>query len=220
LVDTQLILLACYTLDIIALVLLAGYFIREFVAKRLRASLAWGLGFLFFIFVILNLAGLAVGEVSKSTVLFGVILSSLSLTLYYYGASLLFYGEGSFMREKMTVIIFIIIFGIASSIVYITPAAELAETLRAPFIAMAVLVTLTISVLFYQVSRRLDRADHRRRTVTLVSLAWLVVTIWLCYIGLFWGVYPLLEAGVFVLGSVGFLLLLYGMTTAKPAKAL
>lgn len=218
-VDTTYILLACYTVNIIALFLLGGFFFREYFTKRLKASASWGFAFILYALVVINLAFLATGEISKSSVMVGVILTSVMMALFYYGASLLFFSEGSFFREKFAVILFFLIFAISSFIVIYFPTEEIVAVMRTVTTLMMATVFFLIGVLFYRVSGRLPRGDPRRRTVTLVAAAWFIVVIWLVYIAFFWGEYAIPEALVFLLGSSGFLLLLYGMTTGRATRA-
>lgn len=214
----ELVRLACYGINALVLFVLAGYFGLEYSRKKLRASLAWTLGFLLFGIVVVNLAFLATAGVTKPQVVLGAVLTASNMALLYYGASLLFFSEKSFFREKMTVAIFSLFLVITVFVVYLIPVEELAEKLRLPFTGLMALITAVIAILFYRVRTRLAIGDPRRRTVTYVSAAWAVITLWLFYIAMFWAVYPQIEAGVFLLGSFGFILLLYGMTTGRATK--
>lgn len=218
-VNTTIILGVCYVINALALFVLFGYFFRQYSAKRLRASLAWATGFLAFAFGIVTLAFMATGEVSKLPVMIDVVLTSIAMTFFYYGASLLFFREGSFFREKMAVILFVVYLVISLFITYILPVEEIAEKMRAPVLFMEIIVFITIASLFLQVARRLPKDDARKRTVNLVAASWIIISVWAFYIGAFWGTHPILEALVFILGSGGFLLLVYGMTTGKATRA-
>jgi hypothetical protein len=210
--------LACYVINAIVLLVLSGYFIREFITKRLRASLAWGIGFLLFAIAMLNLGLLAAAEVTKPQVMFGFVLTSLMVGLLYYGASLLFFKEGSFFREKMAVIYFLAVLFVGIVLTYITPAEQISEQVRTPSLALVEIAYFVIAVLFLQVSRRIPKEDPRRRTIALVSTAWWIIVIWNLYLAFFWGEYPTIEAGVLLFGTFGFLLLLYGMITGKTTR--
>lgn len=198
---------------------MGAYFFREYLIKRLKASLAWGLAFTIYALVVINLAFLATGEISETQVMFGVVLTSVMMSLFYYGASLLFFREKSFFREKFAVILFLVILAVSSFIVIVFPTEEIVAVMRTVTVSMMSAIFFLIGVLFYRVSRRLPEKDPRRRTVTLVALAWFIVVIWLGYIAVFWGEYQIPEAFVFLLGTFGFLLLLYGMTTGKATRA-
>lgn len=214
----ELVRLACYAVNIIASFLLAGYFIREFITKRLRASLAWGLGFTMLGIVLITLAFAVTTVISKPALYFGFLFSATTISLLYYGTSLLFFREGSFFREKMTVILWLAVILIGWSLTYIIPADQVLERTRLPSSVINVLIYFVIGILFYQVSRRIPKEDPRRRTITLVAIAWFIITFWNAYIGAFVGEYVLPEAIVFLFGSFGFMLLLYGMTTGKTAR--
>lgn len=209
--------LVSYSINAVASIVLAGYFIREFWMKRLRASLAWGIGFLLFGVAVINLYTLAAIEMSKFAVYIGYIFSSAFISFLYYGASLLFFKEGSFFREKMAVIYFLIVLFIGWILTYISPVEQIPE-LGGYMMFFFVFIYLVISLLFYRVSRRVPEEDPRRRTLTLVALAWILIAGWQSYIGPGWGVSRPIEIAAYALGSLGFLLLLYGMTTGKTTK--
>ncbi len=215
----EIVRLACYAANTITLLLLAGYFLREYMTKRLRASLAWGLGFLLFAIVIINLAFLVTVEMTKTSVYFGFLVTATMVALLYYGTSLLFFREGSFFREKMTAIYWLVMVLIGWTLTYLSKPdpAELAKVGR-PSMVMFVIAYVIIGILFYRVSRRLPEDDPRKRTIAMVSTAWFILAIWNIYIGTLLDVYPTVEAGVLLFGSFGFLLLLYGMTTGKTTR--
>ena len=214
----EIIRLACYVVNIISSFILGVFFIREFSIKRLRASLAWGLGFILFGITISNLAFMAAAEVSKPAVYIGFAFTAIFIALLYYGASLLFFKERSFWREKMTVIWFFAVLLVGLVLTYFTPAEQITQAVRGPSLTLTGTVYFVIAILFYQVSRRIPKEDTRRRTITLVSAGWWMILIWNIYLALFFGEHLILEAFAFLLGSLGFLLLLYGMTTGKTAE--
>lgn len=215
----ELVRLACYGVDIIVCFLLVGYFIREYMKKKLRASLAWAVGFLLLSFMIISLASYTtVAEVSKLQVMVAFVLAASAVSSLYYGTSLLFFDEESFFREKITAVLFVVVVLIGSILTYITPEGQLVATVGFWTTWVFLAFYVTIGILFYRVSRKLLRGDPRRRTITLVALAWFIVGIWNVYVGLFWGKNPAIEAIVFLFGSFGFLLLLYGMTTGKTTR--
>lgn len=214
----ELVRLICYGISIIACFILSGYFFREFNAKKLRASLAWGLGFLLFGFGQMTTAFLATAEVSRSGIAVGAVFTAGMISLLYYGASLLFFREKSFFREKMAAVIFIVAFALEIFLAYIAPENQIAEFVRGPTTAFLGIIYFLIAVLFFRVSRRLPDGDPRRRTLSLVSAGWVIILIWNIYLGLFWGDYPSIESGVYIFGSFGYILLLYGMTTGKTTR--
>ena len=132
---------------------------------------------------------------------------------------MLFFSPGSFFREKTAVLWVIVTFGISSYMIYTFDVDVIVEKMRAPSEVMYVALFLSIAILFYSVSRRLPKADPRRRTVLYVSIAWVITAFWNGYIGVFWGEYPIVEAAVLIIGAIGFIVLLYGMTTGKATRA-
>ena len=211
--------LVCYIINALATFVLGCYFLKEFINKRLKASLAWGIGFLMWSPVIANLAFMATVEISKVAVMGGFVITSIMVALLYYGASLLFFNEESFFREKFTVIYFLATLFVGLGLAYVTPAGEgFVEKIRGPSSAMYTLLSIVIGTLFLKVSRRLNTTDPRRKTITLVAAGWYIIGLWEAYIGLAWLEYPSIEAIIFLLGSFGFILLLYGMTTGKTTK--
>ncbi|MGD2248624.1 MAG: hypothetical protein PVF58_09475 [Candidatus Methanofastidiosia archaeon] len=217
--ETTLIRLVCYVIDIIVCFLLVGYFIREYMIKKLRASLAWAVGFFLFSLMIISLASYTtIDTVSKIQVMVAFVLASSAVSSLYYGAALIYFGEKSFFREKMTSIFFVGIIIIGSILTAVTDKSELVSTVGNYTNGIFLLVYVVIGSMFFAVSRKLPGGDPRKRAINMVGIAWYIVAIWNTYVGLFWGEDPLLEAGMFLLGSFGFLLLLYGMTTGKATR--
>lgn len=213
----ELIRVASYAINAIACFVLGAYFAREYFAKRLRASLAWCVGFFLFGLVVLNLIFITT-EVTKGAVYLGYLMTAVMVFGLYYGASLLFFREGSFFREKFAALYALAVLLMGWILTYVTPVEQIIERLRLPSTALYTLIFFIIAVLFLQVSRRISSGDPRKRTLTLVSTAWFILAIWQAYVGVALGEQPVIEAIVFTIGSFGFLLLLYGMTTGKTAR--
>ncbi|KYK37998.1 MAG: hypothetical protein HXS46_14000 [Theionarchaea archaeon] len=215
----ELIRLGCYATNATTSFILAVYFLRDFARKRLRASLAWGLGFAFFGVAMVPMAAIATIEITKPAMAIGVVISSLEVLFLYYGASLLFFREGSFFREKFAVIYFLATIVVGELFVMYTPIEKVAERLAPGVTAIIAIVYIACAILFFQVSRRLPKDDPRRRTITLVSLGWVFIVLWAFYIAVFWLRAPAsADAALFLLGSVGFVLVLYGMITGKATR--
>ncbi len=209
----------CYAVNGISSLLLSGYFFREYMVKRLRASLAWGTGFFLFLIAVITIYYVTAVEAAKPVLYFGFIFSAFLVSLLYYGTSLLFFSEGSFFREKMTAIYWVVVIIIGVTLTYSAPSDRLIEYTRLPGMAVFVFGYALIGFLFSRVSVRLPKGDLRRRTTILVSLAWFIIAGWNLGIGIFTGgKNPIVEAFIFLFGSVGFLLLLYGMTTGKTTR--
>lgn len=209
--------IASYAIDFLACIVLSIYFLRDFAKKRLRASLAWGLGFILFSLVVLNLLLLS-AEITKTAVYFGFILSAAEVFCLYYGASLLFFREGSFFRERMAVIYSVVTLIIGWFLTYITPAEQILEKISTPSSLMYMVLYIVIALLFYQVSRRIPKEDPRKRTLALVAVSWVMIAYWALHMATIWLRYPLLDILAYLLSAFGFLLLLYGMTTGKTTR--
>lgn len=215
---TELIRLVSYILNTLVILVLSGYFFREYLIKKLRASLAWGIGFLFLGIAMANLTFMATVEVTRPMVLIGGVFTATMIALLYYGASLLFFREGSFFREKMAIVYFALVLIVQTTTALLAPADRIAETVRGPTLGLIGIAYLLIAILFYQVSRRLSAEDPRRRTITLVSAAWVIIFVFNMYLAFQWGEQPTIESIGWIIGSFGWFLLLYGMTTGKTTR--
>lgn len=218
--ELNIVLTISYLIAIAVTLVLSAYFIREYRVKKLRASLAWSLGFLAWAFVMLtDLFAIFQGEtiVGKPVIFFGLIVLAMSMTLFYYGTSLLFFSPGSFFREKMSILIMVSFALLSVYLVMVFQEegfrAEAAKILQ----PVMTFIFLVISVLFYRVSRRLGKGDPRRTTVLLVSIAWLLIAIQNAY-RIFVG-YSMATDIIFQsLYVPGWLILFYGMILGKAAK--
>ncbi len=206
----------CYGLNVIVCLVLAGYFFREYSSKKLRASLAWGIGFGFWIYATVAAAFfIGVEEVTKTALALSIIPAATFVALLYYGASLLFFSEGSFFRGKTAVIYWLAVAFVGWTLTYITPTDLIIERVSLPLMVMFTIGYLVISVLFYRVSRRLPKEDPRRRTVSLVAVSWIIIACWQISVGSVEN--SVIEAGITIFGTFGYILLLYGMITGKAA---
>ena len=211
-----------YVVSSAATFVLFIYFLREWRAKKLRASLAWCLGFLFYFFtMVTDLAVAMIGEVSAgaAAIAFGLLVVALGVTLFYYGASLLFFSQGSFFREKLSLII-LVIFTVLSIYLVVTLPTEGFRDEAAPYIQLMLMspVFLVIAVLFYRVSTRLGADDPRRRTVLLVASGWFILLINSIYRGTYLGYSATVDAIVNLVHLAAWFMLLYGMVYGRVAK--
>lgn len=215
----EVIRLACYAVNTVVCFSLVVYFAKEYMTKKLRASLAWAVGFLLFGFLIISLATYTtVVEVSKVQVMIAFMFAAAEVSVIYYGASLVFFGEESFFREKITVIFFLAMLFIGSFLTYTTEEGQLVQTMGFWTVWIFLAFYVVIGTMFYWVSRKVPKTDPRRRAIALVAAAWYIVAFWNSYVGLAWGENVAVEAVIFLLGSFGFLLLLYGMTAGKTTR--
>lgn len=221
----SIIYLATYVIATIATFILAVYFLREYFAKRLPASLAWSIGFLLYGFgqltdILINL----IGEVSvgKPAIALGLIIVASAMTLFYYGTSQLFFSPKSFFREKMSVIVFLLFIVFYSILLWSYPTEGFRTAVVGWTETSILIIFLVISILFYRVSRRLTSGDPRRKIVFLVSAGWFLAAIDAFYLGVFQGFLqytpPIADAGIHLIHAAAWLLILYGMAIGKAAR--
>jgi len=196
-----------YVISIIVCTVLAVFFLRKFLNKRLRASLWWAAGFSSLACGILAAAVGAFYGVHTILVIAFVFVAA-SVAFLYYAASLLFLDRGSFFREKFTVILFLVSF-----VLFVLPVYFLFEkyvtTMRSPTMTLFAVAFLVIAVLFNRTAAKLSEEYLCKILGALQSLAWWVAAVWSLYIASLWG--SVTAAGfVFVLSSFEFVLLWYG----------
>jgi len=200
--------LASYATCIIACAVLAVYFLRAFLNKRLRAFLWWATGFSLLACGILATAVGAFYGFHKILGMVTFVLVAVSVTFLYYAASLLLYGRKSFFREKFTVILFVV-----SSVLFVLPLyffsdRYVANIIESPTMVLFAAAFLVLAVLFsfvIKVAVRPPKEYLCRRVGALQSLMW-VVAVWSLYIAFLWQ--SVIAVGlVFVLSLCGFVLL-------------
>lgn len=214
-----------YAVAAIATFGLAVYFIREYFIKKLSASLAWALGLgLYGFAMVTDISTKVAGEVSvgKPAIGIGLVIFTLSLTLFYYGSSQLFFSKGSFFREKMSVVIFVL-FMVLNIVLLVRIPLEGFRDLAAwaTELIQAAPIFLVIAILFYRVSRRLAGDDPRRRIVSLVSAGWTLAFFNAVYLGTQSVVKfesPIGDAVINLLHAVAWVFILYGMAIGKAAR--
>ncbi len=213
---------ATYMIGAIATLILAVYFFREYLKKRLRASLAWAIAFLFYALgMSTDIAIALIGEVSvgKPGIAFGLLTVALSLTLFYYGTAQLFFSGGSFFREKMSVVLFLALIAFYG-IIFIKLPTDGFRNLVRPFTELTfLLVFLVIGFLFFRVSQRLPADDPRRQIILLVSSGWFLAAINAFYLGNYLEYSSaIIDAGSNIVHAIGWMLILYGMAIGKAAR--
>lgn len=211
----------CYVVAILATAILAGYFFREYLNKKLRASLAWAVGlFLITLALFTDLIVELFGEIAVGTLGLGIALMIVvfALSLLYYGTSLLFFSPGSFFREKFSILI-ICILGIYFILLLMRyQAGEFREIALTWVNALAMSpILFVIGFLFYRVSRRLNSNDPRRRTILLVSAGWFFIT-GNSVTRQFLGGNQYLDSIIHLFVAIGWVLVLYGMILGKATK--
>lgn len=211
-----------YVVAIVATVILSAYFFREYERKKLRASLAWGVGFgLYFLGQITDLYVDLYGApaIGKAGLMGGLTVVVLAMVFLYYGTSLLFFSPSSFFREKMSVllaVIYIIIFAYATGII---PVEGFKEQIAAPVQLLLVApIFFAIAILFYRVSTRLAREDPRRSTILLVSAGWGIAVVHAVTFGLLLGTSAVLDTAIHSTHAISWILILYGMVLGRAAR--
>jgi hypothetical protein len=202
--------------------LLAVFFSLEFFAKRLRATGAWACAFWFYFFgLVVDLVVLIFEEIpaGKAALFAGLMMLALAMTLFYYGTSLLFFGPGSFYREKMSILVMLIYTVYSAYLIMTLPEKGFREAVIAPIqLGLMTPIFFVIAVLFYRVSMRLAPKDPRRRTILLVAGGWFLTMVNAIGRGAATGISSSLDSVISVIGAIGWLLVLYGMALGKAAK--
>lgn len=200
---------------------LAFYFIRIYSKEKMATPLIWGTGFFFF--GLSQLPGLAYRYfqdplTATAFAILGTFLVTLSLSILYYGASLLLFVKGSFMRKKMTLILFALMVCVTGGLA-VTVSSE--NILKLGFLVTATGLIFPLSVLigciFWITWHKLESDNPRRINVFLVGCAWITYGI-VNGIGSFF-VESSHEWIFYVLAIVSFLILLYGMTLGKATQS-
>lgn len=201
---------------------LAVFFTREFLTKRLRATGAWALAFWFYFFgLLVDLIVLFFEEIpaGKVSLFAGLMMLALAMTLFYYGTSLLFFSPTSIFRERMAIAI-ILVYTVYSAYLIITlPVKGFREAVITPIqLGLMTPIFFVITILFYRVSRRLVPDDPRRQTLLLVAGGWFLTMANAIGRGVATGYSASLDSVISVIGAVGWLLVLYGMALGKAAR--
>ena len=163
-----------FIVRITAPLILSVCFFRDYIVRRRRTSLAWGLGFLLS-------SQLSYFVVSPSSYTIAWVLSmvlAFGMTLIYYGTSLMIFSPGSFFREKMSAII-ILIFSVFSYYCAnaLTSNFSPEGVLFLIELALTTPIFLTMAVSFYYISRQVDSNEFLMRTYFMISVAWFLLGI-------------------------------------------
>jgi len=201
--------LASYATCIIACAVLAVYFLRAFLNKRLRAFLWWATGFSLLACGILATAVGAFYGFHKILGMVTFVLVAVSVTFLYYAASLHFLDRKSFFREKFTVILFVVSFVLFVLPVYFLSEEYMSRIVESQVIVLFVFAFLVLAVLFNQFVERLSKKYCCKRRGALQSLAWWMISFGSLCVALFYGSVVMVGL-VLVLSVCGFVLLLYG----------
>jgi hypothetical protein len=201
---------------------LACYFIRIYSREKIPTPLIWGTGFFFF--GLSQLPGLAYRYfedpfTASAFTLLGTFLVALSLSILYYGASILLFLKGSFMRKPLTLIFFGIMACVTAGLaVMVTPENVLTLGFLVTATGLIFPMSMIIGCVFIRTWHKLDSDNPRRVNVFLVGCAWSIYGL-VNGIGSFY-VTSTYEWIFYILAIVAFLILLYGMTLGKVTQAL
>jgi len=201
--------------------LLAFYFMRIYSKQKLGTPLIWGTGFFFF--GLSQVPGVAYRYfedpfTATAFSILGMFLVVLSLSVLYYGASILLFPKGSVMREKISLLLFIIMVCITAGLaVTVTPENVLSRGFRVIATGLIFPMSMVIAVIFIITWYKLEPDNSRRANVFLVGCAW-------CIYGLVNGIGSFFvgmscEWVFYSLAIVSFLILLYGMTLGKATQS-
>lgn len=214
--------LASYTVAISATLILSAYFFREYYLKKLRTSLAWAVGLLLYAVSQLgHVFATVYGEITlgKPVLVIVIMPLALTMTLFYYGTSVLFFKKGSFFRERVPIILLLIYVIYLAIIIAVLPEEGFAAKAAAPIELGVILpIFLVIAILFYRLSRRIPVDDPSKRIVFIVSLGWFMASVDAFYLALFMGSSTITDSLINIVHAIAWILILYGMALGKAAK--
>ena len=197
--------------------ILAIYFLRIYSKERKEIPFIWGTGFFFFglsqvpIFAIRYFQD---PETNMAFALLAAFLAALSLALMYFGAALLYFPKNSFMREKLTIISFVVMV----VVILMFPFTMSAEAiLKSVFVVVSsgfiFPMLFMVALIFFVIWRRLAPDNPRRRGVFLVAGSLLVYSVASGVTSTYFG--RQFDWVFATLSIVSFLILLYGMILGK-----
>ena len=197
--------------------ILAIYFCGRYLQKKERVPLVWGMGFFFL--GLSQVPFMAMRYFQDPTTnaefaLFAAFLAALSLALLYYGTSLLYFIKGSFMREKLSIISFVVMMAVIL-VFLLTQSRE--AILKSLFMVVSVVfifpMLFVVAVIFFMIWRRLEADDPRKTSVFMVGAALLTYSILSGTTSTYFGT-P--YDWIFIaLSILSFVVLLYGMILGR-----
>jgi beta propeller repeat protein len=210
-------LLIVLIFELVATLILSVYFFRDFILRKFRASLAWGVGFIPYNWFVDNFL--------YSAILSTTTIAALGITSLYYGTSLLLFSKGSFFREKVSVLIMLIYSVFAFYFVTTDPYSRMRDiTIVLPILKTPIL--LMIAILFYRIYRKIDSDDSSKRISLMATTAWFLLAISSVFMALWWGYYESFDLPSLVfpivlimsgLQPIAWILMVYSMVIRKAA---
>ncbi len=177
----------------------------------------WGTGFFFFGLSQVPVLSMRYFQDPYTNMYFAFLaasLAALSLALLYYGSALLYFKKGSFMREKLTIIFFVIMI----AVVLMFPFIFSPETVLKPLFVVVSSgfifpMLFIVTIIFFVIWRRLAPDNPRRTGVLLVAGALLIYSVASGITSTYFGLH--FDWIFSILCIISFLTLLYGMILGK-----
>lgn len=196
---------------------LAVYFLHRYYQKKIEIPLVWAAGFFFFGLSQVPIWAMRYFQDTTTNMYFallGAFLAALSLALLYYGTSLLYFRKGSFMREKLSIIFFVIMTVIILAFPYVMSTESVLSTVfRVVATGFIFPILFIVAIIFFTIWHMLEPTNARKPNVFLVAVAWLMYSL---LNGLTSTLFLRHYDWVFFsIATISFLLLLYGMTLGK-----
>ncbi len=177
----------------------------------------WGAGFLFFglsQIPILAMRYFKDPATNMGFALMGAFLAALSLVLMYYGSSLIYFKKGSFFREKLSTIFFVVMIAIILTFPLIMSPQDVLRTVFVVVASGFIFPILTIvAIIFFMIWHKLEPENPRKPNVFMVAVAWLMYSLLNGLTSTYYG--QQFDWVFFTVGTISFLLLLYGMSLGK-----
>ena len=197
--------------------ILAIYFLKIYTKEKKKIPFVWGTGFFFFGLSQVPVLAMRYFQDPKMNMAFALLaafLAALSLALMYYGAALLYFPKGSFMREKLTIFSFVVMTAV---IVAFPFALSTEDVLKSVFVVVSsgfiFPMLFMVGLIFLVIWRRLAPDNPRRTGVLLVAGALLVYSVASGITSTYFG--RQFDWVFAIVSIVSFLTLLYGMILGK-----
>ena len=197
--------------------MLAVYFLHRYNQKKMEIPLVWAAGFFFFGLSQIPIWAMRYFQDTTTNMYFallGAFLAALSLALLYYGTSLLYFRKGSFMREKLSIIFFVIMTVVILAFPYVMSTESVLSTV---FLVVAsgfiFPILFIVAIIFFIIWHRLEPTNARKPNVFIVAVAWLMYSLLNGLTSTFF--LKQYDWVFFSIATISFLLLLYGMTLGK-----
>lgn len=197
--------------------ILAAYFLHRYSQEKRGVPLVWGLGFFFFGLSQVPILAVRYFEDTSTSMWFALLasaLAALSIALLYYGTSMLYFPINSFMREKLSIIFFVVMMAIVLMFPFtMSPETVLKSVFRVVTTGFFFPILFIMAVIFFMIWRKLEPDNPRKPHVLLVGVVLLVYSVLGTYTPTYFGSY--FDWIFYSVAALVFLLLLYGMIMGK-----